>query len=118
MELNARDVIAMFVVASLFVVGVPFVLYWFSRTGRLARAQAWHLRDPQERSAPGWVQWGVAGLVAYTLAYVGFAAVGVVLQALGVNVRHPLVTVVVVPIFILAVVGLARVIRKKMPLSS
>ncbi len=54
---------------------------------------------------------GRSGLVAYTLAYVGFAAIGVVLQTLGVNVRHPLVTAVVVPIFILAVVGLARLIH-------
>lgn len=118
MELSAGAVIAIVAVASLCVVGVPFVFYWFSRTGRLARSQAWHLRDPQQRPAPEWVQWGVAGLAAYTLAYVGFAAVGVLLQALGVNVRHPLVTAVVIPIFILAVVGLARLIRRKMPLSS
>ncbi len=58
----------------------------------------------------------LAGLAAYALAYSGFAAV-VLLQALGVNVRYPFVTAIVIPIFLLAGVGLARLIRRKMPLS-
>ncbi|MDP8931609.1 MAG: hypothetical protein M3O70_24325 [Actinomycetota bacterium] len=116
MELNPGVVIAMVVAAGLWVIGVPLVFYWLSTTGRLARSRAWHLRDPEDRPAPGWLQWVVAGGAAYTLAYVGFGAVGVVLQALGVNVRHPLVTVIVVPLFLLTIVGLARSIRRKMPL--
>ncbi len=106
----------MIVAAGLWVVGVPLLFYWLSSTGRLARSRAWHLRVPEDRPAPGWLQWTIAGWVAYILVYVWFGAVGVVLQALGVNVRHPLVTAIVVPLFLLAVVGLARSIRRKMPL--